>query len=69
MFGEIGCGRELPFCKHHIFGNCVDIWRAYGDRCRGSGNAAKLGFDSSGEVEAASYVAVESPFTFSLCNA
>ena len=44
------------------------MWRAYGDRCRRSGIAAKLGLDSSGEVKAASYVAVESPFTFSLSN-
>lgn len=62
------CGRELPFCKHDIFGHCVDIRQAYGDRCCGSGITAKLGLDSSGEVEAASYVAVESPFTFSLSN-
>lgn len=62
------CRRELPFCEHHIFGHCVDIWRAYGDRSRGSGIAAKLGLGSSGEVEAASYVAVDSPLTFSLSN-
>ena len=62
------CGRELPFGEHRIFGHCVDMWRAYGDRCRRSGIAAKLGLDSSAEVKAASYVAVESPFTFSLIS-
>ena len=65
---ELGCGRELPFCEHDILGHCVDIWRAYGDRCRGSGIAAKLGLASSGKVETTSYVAVESPFAFSLSN-
>lgn len=59
------CG-ELPFRKDDIFGDGVDVGCADSDRCGGFSVVAKLGFDSASIVEAAGYVAIESPFEFGL---